>query len=59
MSVRKAPGDAVTGTGPCVLTVLSRTEPDTGHPPATGTLTPDDANPSLRAHKESRRTDGE
>ena len=48
----------VTGTGPSVLTVSSRTEPDTGHPPATGTLTPDDANPPLRAHRESRRTAG-
>jgi hypothetical protein len=57
MSARAASGDAVTGTGPSVLTVSSRTEPDTGHPPATGTLTPDDANPPLRAHRESRRTD--
>jgi hypothetical protein len=58
MSARAASGDAVTGTGPSVLTVSSRTEPDTGHPPATGTLTPDDANPPLRAHRESRRTAG-
>ena len=58
MSARAASGDAVTGTGPSVLTVSSRTEPDTGHPPATGTLTPDDANPPLRAHRERRRTAG-
>jgi hypothetical protein len=58
MNASKAPGQAVTGTGPCALTVSSRTEPDTARPPATGTLTPDDANPPLRAHKESRRTSG-
>jgi len=39
-----------------VLTVSSRTEPDTGRPPGTGTLTLDDANPPLRAHKGRRRT---
>ena len=53
MNASKAPGQAVTGTGPCVLTVSSRTEPDTGRLPATGTLTPDDANPPLRAHQET------
>jgi integrase/recombinase XerD len=39
-----------------VLTVSSRTDPDTGHPPRTGTLTTDDANPPLHANKERRRT---
>ena len=56
MSTRPGSGDAVTGSRLAVLTVSSRTEPDTGRPPATGTLSPDDANPPLRAHKESRRT---
>jgi hypothetical protein len=56
MSARVASGDAVTGTGLSVLTVSPSTEPDTDHLPATSTLTPDDANPPLRAHKERRRT---
>ena len=49
----------MTGTGPAALTVSSRTEPGTGRPPGTGTLTMNDAGPALRAHKESRRTAGQ
>jgi hypothetical protein len=58
MSVTKALRNAVTGTGPSVLTVSSRTGPEAGRPPGSGTLTLDDANPLLQAHKERRRTTG-
>jgi hypothetical protein len=56
MSVRTAPPNAMTRTGPSVLTVSSRTEPDASRPPGSGTLTLNDANPLLQAHKECRRT---
>jgi hypothetical protein len=56
VSVRKASGAAVTVTGPSALTVSSSTEPGTGRPAATGTLAMNDADPALRAHKESRLT---
>jgi hypothetical protein len=56
MSARKPPGNAVTGTSPSVLTVSSRTESGTSRPHGTGTLIANDADPALRAHRESRRT---
>ena len=57
MSVTKALRNAVTGNGPSVLTVSSRTGPEASRPPGSGTLTLNDANPLLQAHKERRRTD--
>ena len=56
MSVTKALRNAVTGNGPSALTVSSRTGPEASRPPGTGTLTLNDANPLLQAHKERRRT---
>ena len=56
MSATKALRNAVTGNGPSVLTVSSRTGPEASRPPGSGTLTLNDANPLLQAHKERRRT---
>jgi hypothetical protein len=50
MSVTKALRNAVTGNGPSVLTVSSRTGPEASRPPGSGTLTLNDANPLLQAH---------
>jgi hypothetical protein len=47
----EAPGSTVTGTGPPVLTVSSRTKPDASRPPGTGKLTLNDANSPLHAPK--------
>ena len=51
MSVTKALRNAVTGNGPSVLTVSSRTGPETSRPPGSGTLTLNDANPLLQLIK--------
>ena len=50
MSVTKALRNAVTGNGPSVLTVSSRTGPGDQPPARVGTLTLNDANPLLQAH---------
>ncbi len=44
MSVTKALRNAVTGTGPSMLTVSSRTGPDASRPPGSGMLTLNDPN---------------